>query len=334
MNDIEFSLIICTYMRPNALAKLMHSVVNQTVYPSEIIIIDGSTNTETQHYFNQNSFKNLKYFLVSASDRGLTKQRNVGISKLSPTSQIVCFLDDDTVLTSTYFQEIIKAFQQNPNAAGIGGVALNENKWLPNLHGIKKSIYHYTFEEFFYKESSRNVIRNILRLNSNELPSVMPTFSHGRTCGYPITGKVYPVDLIVGMSMNFSRKVINNQKFSTYFEGYGLYEDADFCLRALQYGQNYIATAAQLYHYHDALGRPNQYKYGKMVVRNGWYVWRIKYPNPSLLSRVKWNITAFLLTLIRALNVLNTNQKKEAFTEALGRTIGWFSLLFNKPKMF
>jgi hypothetical protein len=36
--------------------------------------------------------------------------------------------------------------------------------------------------------------------------------------------------------------------------------------------------------------------------------------------------------LIRFGNTFTTNKRKEAFTEALGRTIGWWSLLFDKPK--
>ena len=43
-----FSLIICTYMRPVPLQTLLDSVLEQTVYPHEILIIDGSTNTATQ----------------------------------------------------------------------------------------------------------------------------------------------------------------------------------------------------------------------------------------------------------------------------------------------
>jgi carbohydrate-selective porin OprB len=53
-----------------------------------------------------------------------------------------------------------------------------------------------------------------------------------------------------------------------------LYEDADFALRVSKIGV-YLNTAAQLHHYHDVQGN-NQYQYGKMVVRNGWYVWRVK----------------------------------------------------------
>jgi hypothetical protein len=69
-----------------------------------------------------------------------------------------------------------------------------------------------------------------------------------------------------------------------------------------------------------------------MVVRNGWYVWRVKHPIPSFKARLKWNATALLLTLIRFSNSIKGVQKKEAFTESIGRTIGWFSILVKRPK--
>jgi hypothetical protein len=68
-----------------------------------------------------------------------------------------------------------------------------------------------------------------------------------------------------------------------------------------------------------------------MVVRNGWYVWRTKNPKPSLKDKIKWHAITILLTIIRFSNALTTSTKKQAFTEALGRTAGWYSLLYNKP---
>lgn len=319
-------------MRAEPLLKCLSSVDLQSVYPDEILIIDGSLNDETQQILQKNQFRNLIYQKVDAANRGLTKQRNFGISKVNSISEIVCFLDDDTVLEEDYFEEILKVFNKESNAIGVGGVALNENKWKINSQNIKQSSKYFTIENHYIKESSRNYLRNILGLASDRLPGIMPEFSNGRTCSYPLNGKSYPVDLIVGMAMNFRKSLFDKITFSTYFEGYGLYEDADFSLRALNHGQNYIATSAKLNHYHDSSGRPNQYRYGKMVIRNGWYVWRVKYPNPDIKSRIKWNLIAFLLTIIRFSNTFTTSKSKEAFTESLGRTVGWFSLIFNKPR--
>ena len=73
-------------------------------------------------------------------------------------------------------------------------------------------------------------------------------------------------------------------------------------------------------------------EYGKMVIRNGWYVWRVKYPQPNFISILKWHVTALLLTLVRLSNSLNSSQKKAAFTESIGRIYGWWSLWWNLPK--
>jgi GT2 family glycosyltransferase len=162
----------------------------------------------------------------------------------------------------------------------------------------------------------------------------MPTFSHGRSVSFlPPSGKTYHIEQLMGGVSSYKKEVFKTLKFSTFFEGYGLYEDADFSLRLAKLGKLYVNTKAKLTHHHEASGRPNMFKYGKMVIRNGWYVWRVKYSKPSFKARIKWHATAFLLTLIRFTNVFNTNSKSEAFSETLGRIVGWWSLIFKKPKV-
>jgi hypothetical protein len=92
-----------------------------------------------------------------------------------------------------------------------------------------------------------------------------------------------------------------------------------------------VNTAATLGHYHDEAGRPNRFEYGKMVVRNGWYVWKLKHHSPPLKSKLKWHGTSFLLTLVRLSNIINTSKRKEALTEGVGRIIGWWSLFLKQP---
>jgi GT2 family glycosyltransferase len=331
---MKFSLIICTYMRPQSVLQLLQSVQEQTLYPDEILIIDGSTNQETALILEENQFQHLHYFAVPPEHRGLTKQRNYGIERIGTTMEVVCFLDDDTVLEQDYFKEIIKTFEENPAISGVGGVAINENSWTLAEPNKKYDPHRYCqWEGFVYKEGQRNVVRNYLGLQSNVGPGRMPDYSHGKTCGFPLNGKIYEVDLLIGMSFAFRRKVVDSIRFSPYFEGYGLYEDADFSIRALSFGKNVVNTKAQLSHFHHPSGRPNQYRYGKMVVRNGWYVWRVKNPKPSLNAKMKWHSITILLALIRFSNTFTTTKKKEALTEALGRTIGWWTLWIDKPKI-
>lgn len=331
---MKFSLIICTYQRPKPLLQLLQSVQEQTLYPDEILIIDGSTNEATQVILEQNHFQNVHYFLVPKEHRGLTKQRNFGIARVSKDNDVVCFLDDDTVLSADYFEQLLSTYQKYPDALGVGGYIHNETKWEFIGTIYKPQIDEFCFDGWKRKDGSRFVLRKKLGLDSDCPPGFSSLYSHGRSVGFlPPSGKIYEVEQLMGGVSSFQKKVFETHQFSTYFEGYGLYEDADFCLRVAKTGKLYLNTAAKLNHYHAASGRPNQFLYGKMVVRNGWYVWRVKNPKPLLKHQWKWHAITLLLTFIRFSNTFTTGQRKTAFTEACGRTVGWWSLMFNKPKV-
>ena len=189
---MNFSLIICTYNRRKAIEILMNSIGKQSLYPNQIIIVDGSQNEDTKTYFEQSSFKNTDYFLIDDSVRGLTKQRNFGISKVNEMSEIVCFLDDDTILDTTYFSEILATYINFPKAYGVGGYITNEVKWEENTLDYKMNNTYFTFDGFHRVEDKRFILRKMLGLDSDVLPGYLPMFSHGRSISYlPPSDKIY-----------------------------------------------------------------------------------------------------------------------------------------------
>jgi len=320
---INFSLIICTYQRPDALLKLLKSVEEQTLYPNQIIIVDGSTDEETKKALVGSDFKNLEYYLVTNKDRGLTRQRNFGIKKVDANHLITCFLDDDVILLEDYFEKLIDTYSEYPKALGVGGYILDDN-----IEWVKAEQDTINFDEFEFdgwkrKLGNRNVLRKKLGLLSDQPPGVIPEFSHGFSTGFlPPSDKIYQVEFLMGGVSSFKSKILKEIKFSEYFEGYGLYEDMEYCLRVSRVGQLYVNTAARLFHYHDPVGRPNQFSYGKMVSKNGKYVWRKRYPDPKFSAKLKFYQISILLTLVRFGNVVTTSNRKEALTEAAGRLWG------------
>ena len=53
-------------------------------------------------------------------------------------------------------------------------------------------------------------------------PGFMPVFSNGRSVSFlPPSYKIYPVEQLMGGVSSFRRNVFKDQRFSTYFEGYG-----------------------------------------------------------------------------------------------------------------
>lgn len=330
---MKFSLIVCTYMRPVPLMKLLDSVGRQTLYPDQIIIVDGSLNYDTQSVLEKNPVQNLSYSLATDQQRGLTRQRNYGIDLVDDAIEIVCFLDDDTVLEDDYFENLIHTYIDFPEALGAGGYIANETDSEFVGDTYRPTIHEYYYDGWKRQDGSRFVLRKRLGLDSDRPPGFSPLFSHGRSVGFlPPSGKVYEVEQLMGGVASFRKSVFETHRFSTHFEGYGLYEDADFSLRIAKSGKLYLNTAARLNHYHAAEGRPNHFRYGKMVVRNGWYVWRVKNPSPELNAKLKWHSITILLTVIRFINSVTTTKRREAFEEAMGRTIGWWSLFFSKPK--
>jgi hypothetical protein len=207
-------------------------------------------------------------------------------------------------------------------------------KWILTTANLTKNIKTLVNEGWKKIDSSRFVFCKRIGLDINTKPGFVPEFSHGLSISFlPPSGKIYEVEQLMGGVSSFRRDVFQSFQFSTYFEGYGLYEDADFTLRLSKAGKLYVNTAATLGHFHDSSGRPSQYRYGIMVVRNGWYVWRIKHRFPSFKAQVKWHSITLLLTFIRLTNTFTTDKKEDSFFEFLGRMVGWFSLLLNKPKL-
>lgn len=332
-NGMWLTLIICTYMRPAAVRTLLDSVAAQVRRPDEVLVVDGSTDEATRDALSGRDYPfGIQYYKVPDEDRGLTRQRNYGIRRVSERCDIVAFLDDDTVLEANYFTEIIKTFQECPDAVGVGGYIV-DGGWVKGQTPCGSKNY-FSYDGWFRSDGQRTVLRQYFNLGPPPTPGVMPPESHGRSVSsFPPTGKSYPVEYFMGGVAAYRRNVLNSVVFSHYFEGYGLYEDLDFCLRLSKIGQCYLNTNARLYHYHEPDGRPNRFAYGKMVVRNGWYVWRVKYESPTFTAKYKWWAITWLLATIRLGNVFSGPRRLQAFSEAMGRYYGMITLLFVPPRV-
>ena len=326
---MTISVVICTYKRASSLRELLISIQNQSYAPVEVLIIDGSPDHNTEKMLEVEQFKlNLKYFSVPPEERGLTRQRNYGIRLLSNNSEIVSFYDDDVILEPRYLEILATTFSEQPDCKGVGGITTNERFWEPlnaTKHTGKK---WYVIDGFALKLAQKNYLRRQLGLFTDVPPGWIPTFGHGYDM-IPPSGKIYPVEHIVGCNMSFSRDAFDKLKFSNYFIGYGLYEDLDFSFRVSKTGKLYINSNLRLEHHHHPSGRPDTFNYGKMVTRNGWYVWRLKYPNPALSAKIKWYAISLILTFL----LLSSFKKKSAWNEFFGRINGLVTLQFAPPKV-
>jgi GT2 family glycosyltransferase len=319
-------LIVCTYRRPEPVRRLLEAVASQTRRPDEVLIVDASSETDTEEAVRGLS---VIYERVPPEERGLTRQRNWGIARAR--GDLIAFLDDDTVPEPGYFEEILACFDRHPDAVGVGGYIFNEVDW--RRGGGKPSLSVYRNGEWERREDFRWRLRRIARLDSTLEPGRMPASGHGRPTGFvPPDGADHPVEFFMGGAAAWRRDVLETVRFSPWFQGYGLYEDMDFCLRAGRHGSLWLCTHARLAHLHDAAGRPHPFRYGEMVVRNGWRVWRLRWPSPPWSDRGRWWATTLLLAVCRLGDAVRGPERTAALSEALGRFWGSISLLWDRPK--
>lgn len=319
---MRVTLAICTFQRASALKNLLGALRHVEEPPEEIVVVDSSPGDESEKVIRSFPDLPLRYFRVGARERGLTRQRNIAAKE--SRGDVVVFFDDDIVPARDFFRELRACWARHPDAAGIGGLIVGE-EWR-RVNERTRGVGWYTFEGWARREPWRWRARRLLGLSSPLAPGRMPPEGHGRPVNFPPSGKDYIVDFVMGGVSSWRLQVVRKVRFSTFFEGYGLYEDLDFCIRAGREGAIVLCTRAQVQHHHDPSGRPNRFLYGRMVVRNGWYVWRQKWPAPSIGNRCKWWAITVLLTLIRI------PQGISGFAEACGRMVGWFEVLFSPPK--
>lgn len=122
-----YSAIIPTINRPNDLIIAITSILEQKVLPNELIIIDQSKNEKSYDLVHKlyKQYKT-KPKLTYCHDLEISslieaKQKGVKVSN----GDIICFLEDDVVLHSNYFKNLIKIFEENDQIMGCCGVMSN-----------------------------------------------------------------------------------------------------------------------------------------------------------------------------------------------------------------
>lgn len=118
------SVIVCTYKRAETLKEVLDSLKNQIGANFELLIIDGSGD-DTRPFdavkeFEKNNVLSFSLRFIK-SEKGLTKQRNVGLKNAK--GDIIAFFDDDVTFDSDFLRIIADIFKNDTDEeiAGITG---------------------------------------------------------------------------------------------------------------------------------------------------------------------------------------------------------------------
>jgi len=110
--ETRISVVIVSYNRPLEVQGTVRSLLNQSVKPFEILVIDDSSNPPLRIAA---SFPNLKLIRFD-KERGLSNSRNFGINESK--GEYVAFLDDDTVPSQHWLEAVQKGAVSGADVLG------------------------------------------------------------------------------------------------------------------------------------------------------------------------------------------------------------------------
>ena len=106
---MNISVVIPTYNRKDLLKRSINSVINQTIKPFEIIVVDDGSLDGTETMIRRN-YDLVKF--IKQENKGVSAARNSGI-KVS-NGEWICFLDSDDEWKKDKLEKQINAVNDNP----------------------------------------------------------------------------------------------------------------------------------------------------------------------------------------------------------------------------
>ncbi len=237
-SSMRVSVIIPTKNRASELRIVTSNLLEQTLLPNEIVIIDQSADQRSRRAVEQafgaasdairNSVR-LQYVL-DRSINGGSAARNRGMELA--TGEVCLFLDDDVELEKNFVEEIVRALRARPDATAICGMITN---YLPPSWGFRLWNSIFALGPFFDE-------RQPLYWKADRLRGSEPLRVHK----------------LNGGAMAFRAEAIRNLRFDEQLVGVSLAEDVDFAAR-IEPGIIVMAPAARLIHKRSPHGRASDH---------------------------------------------------------------------------
>ena len=186
---LNFSVIVCSALRPLLLKRCLESLVIQTfpIAGFEIIVINNVPDRDAETQLIIQKIKTpvtIRYAIEEVE--GLSPARNRGISLAN--GEILAFIDDDAVADRNWLQNLFSVYESNPDAASVGGmVKLIWETSIPNW--LSPSLFSFL--------SGLDYGDHILQIEKNQ------TKRHLNGCNFSIKRSVF--DKLGGFSHRLGR---------------------------------------------------------------------------------------------------------------------------------
>ncbi|HEY6073466.1 MAG TPA: glycosyltransferase family 2 protein [Anaerolineales bacterium] len=239
---LEISAIIPTYNRPDDLQECLQSILDQTVRPSEVVVVDNGDSGvgRTQEVVEQMegtlaAAGILVRYIQNRRQNSLTTARNLGID--FSRGSIISFLDDDVVLDPRYYEAILEVYRTHPQALGVEGLVVGDGRRNPIAFGLEQILGRVFYLGF--REQARCRV----------LPSLGVT--------YPLTEELVTCEWLSGACATYRRHVFNDFRPDEKLRKYADNEDLDLSYGVFKKfpGTLWLTPQAKCHHKTSAQGR-------------------------------------------------------------------------------
>ncbi len=115
--QMKVSVNVCTFKRPDGLAKLLDSLAAQRFekHPGTVVVVnvvDNEPNPEIQGICEAVATRGLLVRYLEEPRRGIAHARNKGLDAVEPDSDFIAILDDDEEADPSWLDELIEAAVQ------------------------------------------------------------------------------------------------------------------------------------------------------------------------------------------------------------------------------
>jgi GT2 family glycosyltransferase len=206
MKRYSISIIIITRNRPFLLRHCLQHVMEQPHRNKEIIVVDSSTNNESERVVAQ--FPEIICLRLHGQHNNMPQARNVGIAASS--GDIIAFIDDDSMVRPGWLHALLNAYQDERVGAAGGRVIRRPEPYCDQQSGQP---------QLYVKPSG------IVIAKDTDLPS---------------QGKI-DVDHLIGCNMSFRRRALEQVGgFDPTYTLTNLREETDLCVRVRKAGWRII----------------------------------------------------------------------------------------------
>src|SRR5579875_2089502 len=204
------SIIIITCNRPFLLDHCLQHVFAQSYQRREIIVVDSSTNNESELVVAQ--YSEIKLIRLRGQHNNMPHARNSGVA--TSCGEIIAFIDDDAMVQPGWLEALVAAYCDE-TVGGVGGRVIS----MPEPY----------CDQF---TGSPHLVVNV----------------GGRIIGRDIgcmSTETIEVDHLIGCNMSFRRMALEQAgRFDTNYTLTNLREETDMCIRVKQVGWRLLFVPA------------------------------------------------------------------------------------------